>query len=67
MLRQMSDALASGERIEIRGFGSFNLQSRRPHLARNPATGEAVALPQRYISRFRTGKELRERENAAAT
>lgn len=65
LLRQMSDALAAGERIEIRGFGSFTLHFREPRIGRNPKTGEAVALPARYAPHFKPGKELRDRVNAA--
>jgi integration host factor subunit beta len=64
MLQQMSDALASGERIEIRGFGSFSLHSRPPRIGRNPKTGEPVAMPARHVPHFKPGKELRERVNA---
>jgi integration host factor subunit beta len=61
MLESMSEALASGERIEIRGFGSFTLHFRSPRIGRNPKTGESVALPGRYAPHFKPGKELRER------
>ncbi len=61
MLESMSEALASGERIEIRGFGSFTLHFRSPRIGRNPKTGESVALPGRYTPHFKPGKELRER------
>ena len=61
MLESMSEALASGERIEIRGFGSFTLHLRSPRIGRNPKTGESVALPGRYTPHFKPGKELRER------
>jgi integration host factor subunit beta len=64
ILQQMSDALASGERIEIRGFGSFTLRSRPPRIGRNPKSGEPVAIPVRYAPHFKPGKELRERVNA---
>ena len=64
MLQQMSDALASGERIEIRGFGSFTLHSRPPRIGRNPKTGETVAIPARYSPHFKPGKEMRDRVNA---
>jgi integration host factor subunit beta len=64
LLHQMSDVLASGERIEIRGFGSFSLHSRAAGIRRNPKTGEAVAVPARYVPRFKPGKELRDRVNA---
>jgi integration host factor subunit beta len=63
----MSGALASGERIEIRGFGSFSLHSHPPRTARNPRTGEAVALPKRFRPYFRPGKELRDRVNSSVT
>ena len=61
MLEQMSQTLASGERIEIRGFGSFSLHYRPPRIGRNPKTGDAVALPGKYVPHFKPGKELRER------
>jgi integration host factor subunit beta len=66
MLERMSVALASGERIEIRGFGSFTLHYREPRIGRNPKTGEPVALPGRDVPHFKAGKELRERVNVAA-
>jgi integration host factor subunit beta len=65
ILEQMSDELATGERIEIRGFGSFSLHYRPPRVGRNPKTRKSVALPARYASHFKPGKELRERVNAA--
>lgn len=58
---QMIDSLANGDRIEVRGFGSFSLNYRRPKMARNPKTGQAVPLPGRYVVHFKPGKELRER------
>ena len=64
MLEIMSDALAAGERIEIRGFGSFSLHFRPPRLGRNPKTGDSVALPGKYVPHFKPGKELRDRVNA---
>jgi len=63
LLRQMSETLASGERIEIRGFGSFTLHSRPSRIGRNPRTGEVVAVPARHVPHFKPGKELRERVN----
>jgi len=65
MLEQMSQALATGERIEIRGFGSFSLHFRPPRQGRNPKTGESVALSGKYVPHFKPGKELRDRVNAA--
>ena len=61
LLEQMSGALANGERIEVRGFGSFSLHYRPPRTGRNPKTGEAVALPGKHVPHFKPGKELRER------
>lgn len=63
LIEQMSDALSSGERIEIRGFGSFSLHYRPPRVGRNPKTGDAVSLPGKYVPHFKPGKELRERVN----
>ena len=56
----MSDNLAIGERIEIRGFGSFSLNYRPPRLGRNPKTGAKVQVPEKYAPHFKAGKELRE-------
>lgn len=64
MLEQMTNALANGERIEIRGFGSFSLHFRPPRMGRNPKTGDAVALPGKHVPHFKPGKELRERVNS---
>ena len=64
LLEQISQALAQGERIEIRGFGSFSLHFRPPRLGRNPKTGDSVALPGKYVPHFKPGKELRERVNS---
>ena len=61
ILEIMSDALASGERIEIRGFGSFSLHFRPPRQGRNPKTGDAVALSGKFVPHFKPGKDLRER------
>lgn len=63
LLEQMSNALATGERIEIRGFGSFSLHYRPPRAGRNPKTGGSVSLPGKYVPHFKPGKELRERVN----
>ena len=63
MLEQMSNALSSGERIEIRGFGSFSLHYRPPRAGRNPKTGGSVSLPGKHVPHFKPGKELRERVN----
>jgi integration host factor subunit beta len=63
ILEQMSQALASGDRIEIRGFGSFSLHYRPPRQGRNPKTGTTVALAGKHVPHFKPGKELRERVN----
>ena len=64
LLEKMSQALASGERIEIRGFGSFSLHYRPPRVGRNPKTGEAVTLAGKHVPHFKPGKELRDRVNS---
>jgi integration host factor subunit beta len=63
MLEQMALTLQKGERIEIRGFGSFSLHYRAPRVGRNPKTGETVKLDGKYVPHFKPGKELRERVN----
>ncbi|MBB3168380.1 integration host factor subunit beta [Simiduia aestuariiviva] len=63
LLDFMSDVLAAGDRIEIRGFGSFSLHYREPRVGRNPKTGEAVKLPGKYVPHFKPGKEMRDRVN----
>lgn len=63
ILDTMSQALSQGDRIEIRGFGSFSLHFRSPRLGRNPKTGESVQLRGKYVPHFKPGKELREQVN----
>ncbi|WP_040481981.1 integration host factor subunit beta [Luminiphilus syltensis] len=63
IIDHMAEALASGERIEIRGFGSFSLHYREPRKGRNPKTGDTVELSGKYVPHFKPGKELRERVN----
>lgn len=63
ILDLMSQSLADGERIEIRGFGSFCLHYRPPRIGRNPKSGEPVTLSEKYIPHFKPGKQLRERVN----
>ena len=63
MIDHMAQSLSSGERIEIRGFGSFSLHYREPRLGRNPKTGDTVDLSGKYVPHFKPGKELRERVN----
>jgi len=65
LLNHMADALVQGERIEIRGFGSFDLHHRPPRIGRNPKTGEAVNLPAKVAVHFKPGKDMRDRVNAA--
>ncbi|MDK4707057.1 integration host factor subunit beta [Kingella negevensis] len=57
----MTRSLAKGQRIEIRGFGSFDLNYRPPRVGRNPKTGERVEVPEKHVPHFKPGKELRER------
>ncbi len=66
LIEQMAQKLSTGNRIEIRGFGSFSLHFRPPRIGRNPKTGEAVALSGKYVPHFKPGKELRERVNNVA-
>lgn len=66
VIDQMADSLATGERIEVRGFGSFSLHFRPPRMGRNPKTGDVVALSGKYVPHFKPGKELRERVNKSA-
>lgn len=63
ILEMMAQTLSKGERIEIRGFGSFSLHYRAPRVGRNPKTGESVELDGKYVPHFKPGKELRERVN----
>lgn len=65
MLDAMTQALASGQRIEIRGFGSFSLSQRSPRVGRNPKSGEQVLVPGKQVPHFKAGKELRERVDLA--
>ena len=67
IIEQMSTALAKGDRIEIRGFGSFSLHFRPPRIGRNPKTGDAVSLPGKHVPHFKPGKDLRERVNQSLT
>ena len=60
VLDAMSDALARGHRIEIRGFGSFSINRRPPRMGRNPRSGESVHIPEKRVPHFKPGKALRE-------
>ena len=65
MIDHMAETLSSGERIEIRGFGSFSLHYREPRQGRNPKTGDSVELEGKHVPHFKPGKELRDRVNEA--
>lgn len=61
ILDAMTQALLEGNRIEIRGFGSFDLNYRPPRMGRNPRSGASVPVPAKYLPHFKAGKELRDR------
>lgn len=63
LLEQLSNSLEQGQRIEVRGFGSFSLHYRKPRQGRNPKTGEVVSLNGKFVPHFKPGKELRDRVN----
>lgn len=67
IIEKMNHALSTGDRIEIRGFGSFSLHMRPPRMGRNPKTGESVALSKKYVPHFKPGKELRDRVDNSAS
>jgi len=62
---EITDALASGDRVELRGFGAFSVKERGARTGRNPRTGAAVEVPSKFIPYFKTGKQLREKLNSA--
>lgn len=62
---EIADALAEGNRVELRGFGAFSVKNRPPRVGRNPRTGDAVEVEEKWVPFFKTGKELRERLNGA--
>jgi integration host factor subunit beta len=64
VFESMSEALAKGEKVELRGFGSFRIRQRRARRGRNPKTGSIVAVPAKRVAFFRVGKTLRELVNA---
>lgn len=66
LLESVSHSLAERDRIEIRGFGSFAIHERPSRMGRNPKTGEAVAIPRKFVPHFKPGKEMRERVNSNA-
>jgi integration host factor subunit beta len=63
ILDAMVESLSKGQRIEIRGFGSFDLNYRPPRIGRNPKSGEKVNVAEKYVPHFKAGKEMRERVN----
>ena len=65
ILEAMSEALMKGDRIEIRGFGSFSLNYRPPRVGRNPKSGEKVSVPEKWVPHFKAGKDLRDRVDQA--
>jgi integration host factor subunit beta len=63
ILDEITQALASGNRVELRGFGAFSVKNRPARIGRNPRTGEKVNVEEKWVPFFKTGKELRERLN----
>jgi len=63
---EITGALSRGDRVELRGFGAFSVKERDARMGRNPRTGEAVAVPEKRVPFFKTGKDLRERLNGGA-
>lgn len=63
VFQEISDAMARGDRVELRGFGAFSVKHREARLGRNPRTGEAVAIEEKWTPFFKAGKEMRERLN----
>jgi integration host factor subunit beta len=64
IFEEVIEALARGDRVELRGFGAFSVKDRDPRVGRNPRTGEAVKVERKRTPFFKTGKQLRERLNA---
>ena len=65
VLEEISQALIDGNRVELRGFGAFSVKNRPARMGRNPRTGEAVEVEEKWVPFFKAGKELRERLNAS--
>ncbi len=63
IFEEIASALEHGDRVELRGFGAFSVKRREPRIGRNPRTGEAVQVAEKFVPYFKTGKELRERLN----
>jgi len=66
MVEHMTETLATGRRIEIRGFGSFSIRYRAPRMGRNPKTGAQVELVSKHVTHFKPGKDLRDKVNETA-
>lgn len=64
ILNEISEALANGDRVELRGFGAFSIRKRKPRTARNPRTGEQVQVGERNSIYYRPGKELKDLVNS---
>jgi len=65
ILDGVTESLARGERVELRGFGAFSVRHRPARVGRNPRTGDSVAVKEKHVPFFKTGKELRERVDAS--
>src|ERR1700744_1747763 len=63
IFNQIADALSSGNRVELRGFGAFSVKQREARVGRNPRTGDSVSVDQKFVPMFKTGKQLRDRLN----
>ena len=64
IFNEITNSLAEGNRVELRGFGAFSVQHRKERVGRNPKTGEAVEVKEKFIPRFKTGKEMRIKLNS---
>jgi integration host factor subunit beta len=64
ILDEISGALAEGNRVELRGFGAFSVKNRPARVGRNPRTGDAVEVEEKWVPTFKSGKELRDRLNS---
>jgi integration host factor subunit beta len=63
ILDEVGDAMARGDRVELRGFGAFSVKNRPARIGRNPRTGAQVDVGEKYVPQFKAGKEIRERLN----
>ena len=63
ILNEITEALARGDRVELRGFGAFSVKNRGARIGRNPRTGERVEVEEKWVPFFKTGKDLRDRLN----